>query len=282
LHLVKRDSRNYHYDRSTEDIMKIPIYQVDAFADRLFAGNPAAVCPLAEWIDEDLMQRIAAENNLSETAFFVKRGDGFDIRWFTPRVEIDLAGHPTLATAHVIFNHLEYGGKEITFHSQKRGELRVTRTDDLIRLDFPAAGSRTMDPPETLIRGLGAEPREAYEARDMMAVYETEDEILSLVPDFRILRELDTFGVIATAPGREVDFVSRFFAPQAGIDEDPVTGSAHTILIPYWAKRLNRDKLHARQVSARGGELFCEFHGERVFIAGRAVTYMIGEIEVSP
>ena len=260
--------------------MRIPIYQVDAFTDRLFGGNPAAVCPLAEWIDGDLMQQIAAENNLSETAFYVRKGDGFDIRWFTPKVEIDLAGHPTLATAHVIFNHLGYDGEEITFYSAKRGELRVKKRDDLIQLDFPAADSQKIAPPEALVRGLGAEPREVYEARDMMAVFETEGQILSLAPDFRILRDVDSFGIIVTAPGNKSDFVSRFFAPQAGIDEDPVTGSAHTILIPYWAGRLKQNELHARQVSERGGELFCEYHGDRVYIGGHAVTYLIGEIEI--
>ena len=259
--------------------MRIPIYQVDAFTNKLFGGNPAAVCPLEKWLDEDLMQSIAAENNLSETAFYVRKGNGFDIRWFTPKVEIDLAGHPTLATAHVIFNHLGYKGDEITFYS-KRGELRVKKMNDMIQLDFPAAESKKVTPPEALIRGLGTKPKEVFKARDYLAVFETEEEVLSINPDFQSLKMVDSFGIIVTAMGKRSDFVSRFFAPNAGIDEDPVTGSAHTLLIPFWAAQLKQNKLHAFQVSKRGGELFCEYHGDRVFIGGKAVTYLIGDIDV--
>jgi len=259
--------------------MKIPIYQVDAFTEKLFRGNPAAVCPLEKWLDEDLMQSIAAENNLSETAFYVRRGNGFEIRWFTPKVEIDLAGHPTLATAHVIFNHRGYNGDEITFFS-KRGELKVTKMNDMIQLDFPAAEPKKVSPPEALINGLGKTPKEVLKSRDYLAVFDSEKEVLSLKPDFPTLSKLDCLGIIATANGERSDFVSRFFAPNAGINEDPVTGSAHTLLIPFWAKQLKKNKLHALQVSERGGELFCEFNGDRVYIGGKAVTYLIGEIEV--
>ena len=259
--------------------MKIPIYHVDAFTDELFRGNSAAVCPLEKWLPDEVMQSIAAENNLSETAFYVKRGNGFDIRWFTPKVEIDLAGHPTLATAHVIFNHRGYDGDEITFFS-KRGELKVNKVNNMIQLDFPAAESKKVSPPEALIRGLGIRPEEVYKSRDYLALFETEEDVLSINPDFRILKMLDSLGIIVTATGNRSDFISRFFAPNAGIDEDPVTGSAHTMLIPFWATRLNQNKLHALQVSTRGGELFCEYHGDRVYIGGQAITYLIGEIDV--
>ena len=259
--------------------MKIPIYQVDAFTDYLFGGNPAAVCPLKKWLDEDLMQSIAAENNLSETAFYVEKANGFDIRWFTPKIEIDLAGHPTLAAAHVIFNHRGHKGDEITFFS-KGGELKVKKINKLIQLDFPAVESKKVATPEAIIDGLGATPSEVFMARDYMAVFETEDEVLSITPDFQSLKTLDIFGIIVTAKGNASDFVSRFFAPKAGIDEDPVTGSAHTQLIPFWAGRLKKNKLHARQISERRGELFCEYHGERVYIGGRAVTYLIGDIDI--
>ena len=259
--------------------MKIPIYQVDAFTNEMFSGNPAAVCPLEKWLDENTMQNIAAENNLSETAFYVKKGTGFEIRWFTPRIEIDLAGHPTLATAHVIFNHLDFQGEEITFFS-KKGELWVKKIYDIIRLDFPASEIEKVKPQDDLIEGIGATPKEVYKSRDYMAVFDKESDILSIKPDFQTLEKLDCMGIIVTAKGDRSDFVSRFFAPKGGINEDPVTGSAHTTLIPYWSKRLNKTKLHAFQVSERGGELFCEFHGHRVYIGGRAVTYMTGEIQL--
>jgi len=259
--------------------MKIPIYQVDAFTDELFKGNSAAVCPLEKWLEDEVMQSIAAENNLSETAFYVKSGDGFDIRWFTPKVEIDLAGHPTLATAHVIFNHRKFNGDEITFFS-KRGELKVKKVNNMIQLDFPAAESKKVSPPEELIRGLGTTPKEVFKSRDYLAVLESEEEVLAINPDFQSLKMLDSFGIIVTARGNRSDFVSRFFAPNAGIDEDPVTGSAHTMLIPFWANQLNQNKLHALQISKRGGKLFCEYHGDRVYIGGQAITYLVGEIEV--
>jgi len=258
--------------------MKITIYQVDAFTDKVFGGNPAAVCPLDKWIDAGLMQNIALENNLSETAFFVPKGDAFEIRWFTPKLEINLAGHPTLATAHVIFDHLGYAREEILFQTMKSGELKASKKNGIIRLDFPGYDVGKVAPPEPLLKGLGAPPKEVFLGRDYFAVYNNEKEILALDPDFRELARLDCLGIIVTAPGDSCDFVSRFFAPRAGINEDPVTGSAHTLLIPYWAKKLNKNKLHAYQVSERRGELFCEYLGERVIIGGRAVTFMKGEI----
>jgi predicted PhzF superfamily epimerase YddE/YHI9 len=258
--------------------VKIPIYQVDAFTDKIFGGNPAAVCPLDTWLDAGLMQNIALENNLSETAFFVPKGDTYEIRWFTPKLEINLAGHPTLATAHVIFEHLGYKKDEIDFTTLKSGSLKASRKNGIIQLDFPGYDVEKVSPPGSLLKGLGSAPKEVLLGRDYFAVYKSEKEILSLEPDFRELAKLDCLGIIVTAPGEKSDFVSRFFAPRAGINEDPVTGSAHTLLIPYWAKRLNKNKLHAYQVSERRGELFCEYLGERVIIGGRAVTFMKGEI----
>ena len=259
--------------------MKIPIYQVDAFTSNLFGGNPAAVCPLTEWIDPGLMQGIAAENNLSETAFFVKKNDFYELRWFTPEIEVDLCGHATLATGFVLFNHLNYNDGEIKFET-KSGRLTVTRSDDLITLDFPASPPEKADPPDCLIEGLGKKPFEVYKSRDYLALFETEKEVLSIQPDFKILGKLETLGIIITAKGDTSDFVSRFFAPSAGIDEDPVTGSAHTTLVPFWAKKLNKTKFHAFQVSKRGGELFCQLAGDRVLISGRAKTYLTGEIKI--
>ncbi|MCU0285048.1 MAG: PhzF family phenazine biosynthesis protein [Acidobacteria bacterium] len=267
--------------------MKIAIYQVDAFTDKLFGGNPAAVCPLEKWLDDRTMQNIAIENNLAETAFYVKDGDGFHIRWFTPALEIDLCGHATLASAHVIFNHSDFKGNLITFKSQS-GPLKVSKdinTDGLLTLDFPANKPAPVENiPPGLIEALDLKPVALSKARDLLALYETEEEILALKPNFRMiaeeLKKIGCLGMIVTAPGKTVDFVSRFFAPLAGIDEDPVTGSAHTILIPYWAERLNKKKLHAYQLSQRRGELFCEMAGDRVFIAGKAVTYLKGEIYI--
>jgi PhzF family phenazine biosynthesis protein len=259
--------------------MRIPLYQVDAFTDKVFGGNPAAVCPLESWLDTSVMQNIAAENNLSETAFYVKKGEGFEIRWFTPRIEIDLAGHPTLATAHVIFNHTGYNKNEITFLS-KGGELIVKKSNDLLIMDFPARPPEAVKTPGSLVRGLGLEPLEVWKARDYLALYPSEEDILSIKPKFDALIELDCLGIIITARGSQSDFVSRFFAPRAGINEDPVTGSAHTTLIPFWAKKLDKKSLHAFQLSERKGELFCEYLGDRVKIGGYAVTYLKGEIEL--
>ncbi len=259
--------------------MKIPMYQVDAFTDTLFGGNPAAICPLESWLSDATMQAVAEENNLSETAFFVRHADVFEIRWFTPKIEIALAGHPTLAAAHVIYEHLGFAGPRIPFRS-KSGELRVERRDGRLIMDFPAFDAVPAAPPSALVKGLGKEPAATLLGRDYLAVYDTEADVAGLRPDFAELDKLDCLGIIVTAPGDACDFVSRFFAPRAGILEDPVTGSAHTLLVPYWAKRLKKNVLHAFQISRRRGELFCENKGARVDIGGRAVTYMTGTIEV--
>lgn len=259
--------------------MRIPLYQIDAFTGRLFRGNPAAVCPLEEWLEDEQMQAIAAENNLSETAFFVRRGEGYQLRWFTPKVEVDLCGHATLASAFVILSYLEPAREEVRFETRS-GELVVRRNGDLLAMDFPAREPWRCECPVTLSQALGKPPLEVWEARDYMAVYESEDEVRALAPDMGALVVVGHFAVIVTAPGREADFVSRFFAPAAGVPEDPVTGSAHCTLVPYWARRLGKTQLQARQVSARGGELFCVYRGERVTIAGRAVRYLEGTIHL--
>ena len=259
--------------------MKLSLYQVDAFTSRVFGGNPAAVVPLSSWLDDATLQAIAAENNLSETAFFVGGSGRYAIRWLTPQTEVDLCGHATLASAFVIFTRLEPDLSAVEF-SSKSGTLRVTRAGDLFALDFPARPARQVDLTGALQAALGARPKEVWAARDLMAVYETEDEVRELKPDLPLLSAFDSFAVLVTAPGREADFVSRFFAPRQGIPEDPVTGSAHCTLVPYWAKRLGKTKLHARQVSGRGGELFCEDKGDRVSIAGRAVLYLEGTVEI--
>ena len=259
--------------------MKIPLYQVDAFTSRVFGGNPAAVCPLEAWLEEPTMQAIAAENNLAETAFFVGGGGRYEIRWFTPLVEVDLCGHATLASAFVIFTHREPKLEAVSFRSRS-GELRVTRTAVRLTLDFPAWTPTRKDVSEELSRALGAAPREVWTSQDTMAVFETEDEVRRLAPVMDRVAALDTFALIATAPGRTADFVSRFFAPRQGIPEDPVTGRAHCTLTPYWARRLGKRTLHAVQLSQRGGELFCEDRGDRVAIAGEAVQFLEGTIEV--
>lgn len=257
--------------------MTLPIYQVDAFADNVFQGNPAAVCPLERWIDDAILQRIAMENNLAETAFFVREETGYRIRWFTPTTEVDLCGHATLASAHVLFEHLGYTGNGITFASRS-GPLHVRREDGLLCLDFPAQPPRPCPVPEPLINAFGKSPAEVLRRSDYIVVFEDGVALCDLEPDFQALKRLDLRGVCITARHERYDFVSRFFAPNYGIDEDPVTGSAHTQLVPYWAARLGKSTLHARQVSPRGGELYCELRGDRVLIAGRAVTYLTGTI----
>jgi PhzF family phenazine biosynthesis protein len=259
--------------------MKIRCFIVDAFASKPFQGNPAAVCPLDKWLDDAVMQNIAMENNLSETAFFVPRDDGFDLRWFTPDVEIDLCGHATLASAFILFSELGVSGDAVRFHSRS-GVLTVTRNGDILTLDFPARPPAPCDVSDALIRGLGKKPAQVLKARDYFAVFDSDVEVLSLKPDFALLGTLDE-KVIVTAPGTDCDFVSRFFAPTAGVPEDPVTGSAHCTLIPYWAKQLKKTKMFARQVSRRGGELFCELSGDRVLIGGKAVLYSRGQIEIN-
>jgi len=259
--------------------MKIPYYHVDAFAGEVFRGNPAGVCLLEAWLPDATLQNIAAENNLSETAFVVTRGGDFDLRWFTPAIEVDLCGHATLAAAFVLFTERGFTGDQVRFHSRS-GPLSVSREGDVLTLDFPSRPAAPCATPEALSRGLGAAPAEARKARDFLAVFGREAEVRALKPDFAALRTLDCLGIIATAPGVDCDFVSRFFAPGAGIDEDPATGSSHCTLIPYWAQRLGKTKLFARQVSARGGEMFCNLAGDRVQIGGHAARYSRGELEV--
>ena len=262
--------------------MQLNLFQVDAFAEHVFAGNPAAVCPLDAWLPEALMQSIAAENNLSETAFFVPEGEeggNYGLRWFTPQKEIDLCGHATLASAHVLFEHLGFAGLRLDF-STRSGVLSVSRAGNVLALDFPAKAVEPCAAPAALIEGLGAVPCEVHGGRDYLVVFASEEDVRALTPDPRRLAELDRHGVIVTAPGREVDFVSRFFAPKFGVDEDPVTGSAHCSLTPFWAARLGKATLEARQVSQRGGRLQCALSGERVILRGRAVTYMTATINV--
>jgi PhzF family phenazine biosynthesis protein len=261
--------------------MQIPYYEVDAFTNRVFAGNPAGVCIVDRWLPDELMQSIAAENNFSETAFVLREGDHYRLTWFTPTMEVDLCGHATLATAFVLLREVEPDRDRIVFHT-KTDELIVEKRDDLLAMAFP---SRMPDPcppppPEALIHGLGAEPKEVHRSRDLMAVFDSEDDVRRLAPNFAKLCELDCLCTIATAPGEEADFVSRVFVPAAGIDEDPVTGSTHCTLIPFWAKRLNKSSLHAFQISPRGGEIFCEDRGDRCTIAGSAVIYLEGTITV--
>lgn len=261
--------------------MTIPIYQADAFTDKLFGGNPAAICPLNEWLPDVTMQMIAIENNLAETAFFVKEGAGYKLRWFTPEYEIDLCGHATLASAHILFSELGYEGDTIQFETIKAGTLTVKRDGDKYTMDFPSRPPIPIEAPNGLAEALGEKHPIAFlRSRDYFIVYETEQDIRELTPDFFAMSKMDTVGIIATAPGDNSDFVSRFFAPGAGIPEDPVTGSAHCNLIPYWAKRLGKDTLHAYQLSARQGELWCELKGDRVLMSGKAVTYLKGEIRV--
>ncbi|MCW3114739.1 MAG: PhzF family phenazine biosynthesis protein [Segetibacter sp.] len=252
------------------------IYKLDAFTSKLFGGNPAAVCPLETWLPDEVMQTLAAENNLSETAFFVKEGEGFHLRWFTPEYEIDLCGHATLATAYVLFNELNFQQPIINFHT-KSGILEVSKKGDLIELNFPSRMPQPCVAPEALLKGLNLPPLKVLKSRDYFLVYEDESLIRQIVPDFNYLNQLDTIGVIVTAASKEVDFISRFFVPNSVIGEDPVTGSAHCNLIPYWSKELNKAVLTAKQVSARGGELICEDKGERVTMAGNAVLYLKGE-----
>jgi len=260
--------------------MKIPIYQVDAFTSKIFRGNPAAVCPLESWIEDRLLQNIAAENNLSETAFFVRKEEHFEIRWFTPKVEVNLCGHATLASAHVIFRHLGYKHDVISFQS-KSGLLKVYMKGESLILDFPTSKVTSAIIKKDLSKALGKIPVAVYKSgQKLMALYEDEKTISEIQPDFEKLKAVDFMGVIVTAPGDHSDFVSRFFAPRVGINEDPVTGSAHTLLIPFWAERLGKTKLKALQISSRIGELDCELKSDRVWIGGQAVTYLIGEIEV--
>ena len=260
--------------------MKIPFYQVDAFTSSVFSGNPAGVCLLDEWPQDAVLQSIAAENNLPETAFLVKEGAEYGLKWFTPEMEADLCGHATLASAFVLFECVDPSSDRISFNSNS-GLLTVTRSDDLLTLDFPTWRAEACRTPEPLAKALGMAPVETlHSARDYMAVFDTERQVRELKPDMQGLYKLDHLGVIVTAKGTRSDFVSRYFTPRGGIDEDPVTGSAHSTLIPYWADRLKKSTLHALQISKRGGELYCQDHGDRVRIAGRAVMYLQGTIVI--
>jgi predicted PhzF superfamily epimerase YddE/YHI9 len=265
--------------------MRLPLYQVDAFTDQVFRGNPAAVCPLETWLPDATMQAIAAENNLAETAFFVQNGPArYHLRWFTPEVEVDLCGHATLASAAVLYEKLGQTAPGVTFDTRS-GVLVVLREDDSYTLDLPARRARPLPPDRHVAVALGGEPAELWLARDCMAVYSTEAEVLALTPDMSKLKALGVFGLIATAPADPdrspgTDFVSRFFAPAAGIAEDPVTGSAHCTLVPYWADRLAKTTLDARQVSRRGGAMRCVIDGDRVRLTGRTVCYLEGTITI--
>lgn len=260
--------------------MRLPLYVVDAFTPHVFGGNPAAVMPLPRWLPDATMQAIAAENNLAETAFFVKEKGGYHLRWFTPVHEVDLCGHATLAAAWVVFEFLERQAKEVRFDSVS-GPLGVTRDGELLELDFPSRPPERCEVPAALLEGLGGvRPTEVLASRDFLCVLESEEQVRTLKPDLYRFSQLDRLGVIVTARGRDVDFVSRFFAPNAGVPEDPVTGSAHCTLVPYWAQKLGKVRLRALQVSARGGELFCTDRGPRVSIAGQAVLYLEGHIQV--
>jgi len=258
--------------------MKIPIYRIDAFTNRPLSGNPAAVCPLEEWLPDATMQAIASENNLSETAFFTATDDGFHIRWFTPLSEVSLCGHATLASAWCVFNELGYDKDEIIFRS-KSGHLRVVQDNDLITLNFPADPPVACEAPHALLEAFKATPVECLKAMDYMLVFADEADVAGAEPDLELLAKLNLRGVIITAPSEKYDFVCRFFAPKIGIDEDPVTGSAFTELTPYWAGKTGKKALRSRQLSARGGEVFCELKGTRVLISGRAVKYSRSMIE---
>ena len=259
--------------------MKLFLYQIDAFTDKLFGGNPAAIVPLDYWLPDETMLNIAAENNLAETAFYVPTESGFHIRWFTPTVEVDLCGHATLAAAYVIFNIQNYEGKSIVFESRS-GELRVDCKEDWLTLNFPVDLYHVAVPPPALVESLNTTTlMEVYKGKtDYLVVVESEEVVQNLELDIIVLSTIPARGIIITASGNDVDFVSRFFAPQSGIDEDPVTGSAHTTLIPYWAERLSKNRLTAKQISKRGGFLKCELDGDRVYIGGQAKLYLKGEI----
>jgi PhzF family phenazine biosynthesis protein len=260
--------------------MKLPIFQADAFADGLFKGNPAAVVPLTVWLADETMQQIALENNLSETAFFIPEGEHFHIRWFTPKAEVSLCGHATLATAHVLFTEMNFEGEKIEFNS-KSGMLTVRKTEEKLQLNFPADFTQTVEAIPAFSEAFGVHPLATYKGKtDYLLLFESEEIIREITPDFQLLIQTKARGIIVTAKGNEVDFVSRFFAPSVGVNEDPVTGSAHTTLVPFWAKKLGKAELRALQLSERGGQLWCTLSGDRVLIAGKAVTYLRGEIEV--
>ncbi len=257
--------------------MEITLYQIDAFANNVFEGNPAAICPLEEWLPDKLMQKIAAENNLSETAYFVPEASGYRIRWFTPVHEVKLCGHATLAAAYVIFNILDLEKKHITFFS-KSGILTVSKSNDWLVMDFPSQHPVYCETPEIIKTAFNKKPLECLHNEDYIVVFGKEEDVITAEPDLSLLSELDLRGVAITSPGNKYDFISRFFAPKYGINEDPVTGSAFTQLIPYWTNKLNKNTMLAKQVSMRGGEVKCEYRTERVGISGKAKLFMTGTI----
>lgn len=259
--------------------MKLDIYQIDAFAEQPFEGNPAAVVPLTKWLPDSTLQAIAEENNLAETAFFTPTNKGFHIRWFTPSCEVKLCGHATLASAYVLFKHLAYKADAISFDSLS-GPLSVSKNGTLLTLDFPSQPPTSCKTPTDLTLGLGATASQCFFSEDYLAVFETEEELASIVPKHEHLKKLDYRGVIATAPSKNFDFVARFFGPKAGIPEDSVTGSAYTQLTPYWSSILSKNKLKAKQISSRGGKVYCELKNNRVLISGNAVKYLEGRIEI--
>jgi len=258
--------------------MELKLFQVDSFTDKVFSGNPAAVIVLNSWIEDDHMQSMALENNLSETAFLVEKSNNFyEIRWFTPKTEVDLCGHATLAAAHVLFNRYGVRGKELEFFSPKSGPLKVVKSKDELTLDFPADSPTPSDPPNGLYEAIGLTPSECLKGRtDYMLILKDQDAVERLDPNFHLLQYIPARGIICTAPGKDFDFVSRFFASASGIDEDPVTGSAHTTLAPYWSAKLGKSKLTARQISKRGGNLTCEVKDDRILMTGKAVIYFEG------
>lgn len=259
--------------------MKLPVYQVDAFADNIFEGNPAAICPLEKWIPDEVMQSIAMENNLSETAFFMAGEDSFRLRWFTPTNEVDLCGHATLATAHVLFEHLGYEESVIRFHTNS-GELKVQKQNERLVMDFPVSELNESSPPQFLETAIGVPAKELYRHTDYLYVVDTPEQVRDLKPNIRDLEKADVRGIIVTASGSNVDFVSRFFAPAVGVDEDPVTGSAHTMLTPYWSRKLGKKELIGRQISSRGGTVYCKNKNDRVELGGTACTFLQGEITI--
>lgn len=264
-------------------MQKLQLFQIDAFANEVFQGNPAAVCPLENWLDDVTLQAIAQENNLAETAFFVPKDNGFHIRWFTPKHEVPLCGHATLASAYVIFNELDPKRQSVRFESRS-GPLQVMRKGSLLFMDFPAFQMEPChSPPDILLQGLNIKPQEVFSVEadpNYYAIFESEGEVLSIEPDLNLLEQLHPMGVVVTAAGENSDCVSRCFAPSYGIPEDPVTGSIHCALVPYWARRLNKSHIHAHQVSQRGGELYCQDKGERVVVGGKAVKYLAGNIYI--
>lgn len=261
--------------------MRIKLYQVDAFTDKVFSGNPAAVCPLDNWLPDTVLQNIAMENNLAETAFYVKKGNQYEIRWFTPAVEVDLCGHATLAAGFVLYKYENHTRDEIIFHSHRSGKLTVSKQGEFLTLNFPSDIYKSVALSDELTAGFDIKPEAAFKGKtDYMLVFENESQVKDIIPDFHKILNVQARGIIITAKGDEADFVSRFFAPQSGINEDPVTGSAHTTLIPYWAKRLGKNELTAMQLSARKGYLNCKYLQDRVEISGQAKEYLVGEIWV--